>query len=111
MSAFFKIHWTAFPVIPQLAEISVQLAKDVGVDKMYGSDKLLEASKRNSKKIWTMVMNMWRNGPKRFNPPPTWRSLLDIMRHQGLEELSVQMETHLTGEPNIASYNICCMYI
>ena len=49
-------------------------------------------------KLWSVseVLNGWVSGRSRY--PPTWRTLLDILRKLDLVELSQQIEDYLSGE-------------
>ena len=95
MSALCKIHWTVFPLFPQLVEISALLAKYFGYKTLMDMIKF-----KPTRQMVTTVLMMeeWLNRKRSDVPPPTWRSLLGLMRQQGLEDLSVQIESCLTGE-------------
>ena len=89
VSALYRLESTAIPVVSELVKLPTELGKAVGVSL---DDTWLDAS--DSLKI----LHQWVSRSRLFVLPPTWRSLLDILRRQGLEELSVQVETYLTSE-------------
>ena len=79
MPALSKLEYTGVQIITSLKAILSQLRAHIGVSEYYRDFK--------------RVIIEWNSG--RSHIPPTWKSLLSVLKDLNLEELSQQIEDYL----------------
>ena len=98
MIALGKLQAADIPVVTALTEKFKQRRCPVsGVLKEDCYASLL--AKSHSDQRWEIWLKEWlKSEPADHSLPPTWRSLFEVLRQLDLEELSQDIESHLTSE-------------
>ena len=94
MSALYRLEAAGIKVVTTLAGIHKHLTATAGI---FLNDYIRSTfSTCGPEECVEAVISNWLY--RRCSLPPTWRSLLDVMRSQGLEELAEEIEIHLIGK-------------
>ena len=80
-SALSRLEDTGLQIVSSLDNVCTELKDILGLNKLL---------------IVREVISEWVSG--RSHHPPTWRTLLDILRKLDLVELSQQIEDYLSGD-------------
>ena len=95
LTSLHKLEGVGISAVTTLKAIYPQLKLSAGIILDKHSQRRLDSQVTNVE-CFNIIVSEWESGNSRF--PPTWRSLLSVLKQLHLEDLSQKIDNYLLGK-------------
>ncbi len=111
-AALQRLNAAGFDIFTPLLEKHDEFIKAIGISDMYLLDSLKYDFERGALDTFmSNAIHCWVSRRDEACRPPTWRSLLDLLKELGLGELSQQIGDYLSNNGMIKGYNCSALTV